>query len=286
MNNAPIRLGVAGLGRAFTLMLPAFVADPRVLLAAAADPRAAARAQFSSAFGAPVHDDVEALCADPGVDAIYIATPHQFHAAHAILAAQHGKHVLVEKPMAISVAECAAMIAAADRANVQLVVGHSHSFDAPVRRARALIDAGAIGRVHMINAQYYTDFLYRFRRPEELDTAAIVTTTANPGLSALHDRMPVIVAPEAFGVWLGESEAEGAADLNAAMALIRPAPDDLLEAYPVSAEVNRVANDNPKLLDLFTGNPEAEPVIVRKTVRAKAAKPEQANKTDGQGVLF
>lgn len=172
MNNAPIRLGVAGLGRAFTLMLPTFVADPRVILAAAADPRAAARAQFASAFGAPVHDDVEALCADPGVDAIYIATPHQFHAAHAILAAQHGKHVLVEKPMAISVAECAAMIAATEHAGVQLVVGHSHSFDAPVRRARALIDAGAIGRVRMINAQYYTDFLYRFRRPEELDTAA------------------------------------------------------------------------------------------------------------------
>jgi phthalate 4,5-cis-dihydrodiol dehydrogenase len=172
VNNAPIRLGVAGLGRAFTLMLPTFVADPRVILAAAADPRPAARAQFASAFGSPVHDDVEALCADPAVDAIYIATPHQFHAAHAILAAQHGKHVLVEKPMAISVAECAAMIAAADRAGVQLVVGHSHSFDAPVRRARALIDAGAIGRVRMINAQYYTDFLYRFRRPEELDTAA------------------------------------------------------------------------------------------------------------------
>lgn len=121
---------------------------------------------------------------------------------------------------------------------------------------------------------------------EELDTAAIVTTAANPGLSTLHDRMPVIVAPEAFGVWLGEGEGEGAADLNAAMALIRPAPDDLLEAYPVSTEVNRVANDNPKLLDLFTGNPEAEATIVRKTVRAKAARPEKANSTDGQGVLF
>ncbi len=121
---------------------------------------------------------------------------------------------------------------------------------------------------------------------EELDTAAIVTTTANPGLSALHDRMPVIVAPEAFDVWLGEGEAEGAADLNAAMALIRPAPDNLLEAYPVSTGVNHVANDYPKLLDLFTGNPEAEPAIVPKTVRAKAARPEKANSTDGQGVLF
>jgi putative SOS response-associated peptidase YedK len=121
---------------------------------------------------------------------------------------------------------------------------------------------------------------------EELDTAAIVTTTANPGLSALHGRMPVIIPPEAFGRWLGEDEVEGAADLNAAMALIRPAPDDLLEAYPVSTEVNRVANDNPKLLDLFTGSVEAEPMPLGKPPRAKAAKPEKVNKADGQGVLF
>jgi putative SOS response-associated peptidase YedK len=121
---------------------------------------------------------------------------------------------------------------------------------------------------------------------EELDTVTIVTTNANGALSSLHDRMPVIVPPEAFGRWLGEGGVEGAADLGAAMALIRPAPDDLLEAYPVSTEVNRVANDSPKLLDLFTGSPEAGPAPVRKTARAKAAKPEKADKSDGQGVLF
>lgn len=171
MSAAPIRLGVAGLGRAFTLMLPTFVADPRVVLAAATDARPAALDRVAAAFGARAHPDVEALCADTGVDVIYIATPHQFHAQHAVLAAEHGKHVLVEKPMAISLAECEAMITAADRAGVHLIVGHSHSFDAPVRRARELVDAGEIGTVRMINAQYYTDFLYRFRRPAELDTA-------------------------------------------------------------------------------------------------------------------
>jgi phthalate 4,5-cis-dihydrodiol dehydrogenase len=62
------------------------------------------------------------------------------------------------------------MIAAAHAAGVQLIVGHSHSFDAPVLRARALIDSGAYGRVRMIHALNYTDFLYRPRRPEELDT--------------------------------------------------------------------------------------------------------------------
>ena len=174
MSDAPVRklrLGVAGLGRAFTVMLPTLTQDPRVALVAAADPRPEARQRFAAEFTAPAYDTVEALCADPAVEAVYVATPHQYHARHAMLAAQHGKHLLVEKPLALSLDECAAIIAATDRAGVRLVAGHSHSFDAPVRRLRALIASGAFGRVRMINAFNYTDYLYRPRRPEELDTA-------------------------------------------------------------------------------------------------------------------
>ena len=63
------------------------------------------------------------------------------------------------------------MIDAARDAGVQLVVGHSHSFDAPILRAREIIASGSVGAVRMIQALNYTDFLYRPRRPEELDTA-------------------------------------------------------------------------------------------------------------------
>ena len=111
------------------------------------------------------------MCADPAVEVIYVATPHQHHARHAILAAQHGKHVLIEKPMAITLADCAAMIEGARAANVHLIVGHSHSFDAPILRTRDLIASGDFGAVRMIQALNYTDFLRRPRRPEELDTA-------------------------------------------------------------------------------------------------------------------
>ena len=166
-----LRIGVAGLGRAFTVMLPTFARDQRVALVAAADPRAEARTCFAADFSGTTHETVEALCADPKVEIVYVATPHQFHAQHAILAAQHGKHVLCEKPMALALDDCAAMIAAAQRAGVRLIVGHSHSFDAPIARTRALIDSGAFGVVHMIHALNYTDFIYRPRRPEELDTA-------------------------------------------------------------------------------------------------------------------
>jgi phthalate 4,5-cis-dihydrodiol dehydrogenase len=167
-----LRVGVAGLGRAFSVMLPTFRADPRVEIVAGADPRAEARLKFQSDFGAKTFDSVEALCADASVDVVYIATPHQFHAANAVAAARGGKHLLVEKPMALSIEECRAMIAAAREARVQLVVGHSHSFDAPILKARELIARGELGPVRMVSALNYTDFLYRPRRPEELDTAA------------------------------------------------------------------------------------------------------------------
>jgi phthalate 4,5-cis-dihydrodiol dehydrogenase len=100
-----LRLGAVGLGRAFTLMLPTFVTDPRIALVAAADPRAEARTRFEREFGGRSYASVEALCDDEDVDVVYIATPHQFHAEHATIAARRGKHALVEKPLALTLAE-------------------------------------------------------------------------------------------------------------------------------------------------------------------------------------
>jgi phthalate 4,5-cis-dihydrodiol dehydrogenase len=172
MTERTLRIGVAGLGRAFVLMRPALAHHPNVQLVAAADPREEARARFSAEFHGRSFESVEALCADRDVDAVYIATPHQFHAQNAITAAQHGKHVLVEKPMALNLDECHAMIEAARQAGVQLVVGHSHSFDAPIARTRELITGGIFGDLRMITAVQFTDFLYRPRRAEELASAA------------------------------------------------------------------------------------------------------------------
>jgi putative SOS response-associated peptidase YedK len=79
---------------------------------------------------------------------------------------------------------------------------------------------------------------------EELDTAAIVTTLANRTLSFIHGRMPAILSPEAFDLWLDCAKV----DAPTAAALLVPAPDDLLEAYQVSPAVNRVANDSEALI--------------------------------------
>ncbi|MES2977818.1 MAG: Gfo/Idh/MocA family oxidoreductase [Pseudomonadota bacterium] len=172
MKAPAVRLGVIGLGRAFTIMLPTFTADARVQLVGATDPIASARTRFEQDFCAPTYATAEALCASADVQAIYVASPHQFHAEHTCLAAVYGKHVLVEKPMAITLAECTRMIDAARAAGVHLLVGPSHSYDRPIQRTRELIDSGIYGRVRMITALDFTDFLYRPRRPEELDTQA------------------------------------------------------------------------------------------------------------------
>ncbi|MDI3470929.1 MAG: 1-carboxy-3-chloro-3,4-dihydroxycyclo hexa-1,5-diene dehydrogenase [Pseudolabrys sp.] len=172
MKNEVMTLGVIGLGRAFTLMLPTFVNHPKLQLVAASDPRQDAVNRFSTEFNAKGYSTAEQLCADPNVQAVYIASPHQFHVEHVKLAASHGKHILVEKPMALTVAACRDMIAAAQAAGVHLLVGHSHSYDLPYLRTREMILTGQFGRVRMINAVNFTDFLYRPRRPEELDTRA------------------------------------------------------------------------------------------------------------------
>jgi phthalate 4,5-cis-dihydrodiol dehydrogenase len=165
-----LRIGVAGLGRAFTLMVPTFTGDTRVELVAAATQRPEARKKFAEDFSARAYETVAELCDDPDVDVVYIATPHQLHVEHATLAAAKGKHLLVEKPMALTTAECRVMIEAANKAGVHLIIGHSHSFNAPILRARALIASGEFGGVRMIQALNFTDFLYRPRRPEELRT--------------------------------------------------------------------------------------------------------------------
>lgn len=170
-SQAPVRLGVVGLGRAFMLSLPTFREDPRISLVAACDPRADARAAFEQEFGGTSYEDVDALCRNPNVEAVYIATPHQLHAEHVAVCARHGKHVLVEKPIAVSIADGEQMVAVCRDAGVHLIVGPSHSFDQPVQQAHELIESGALGAVRMIHSLNYTDFMYRPRRPEELLTS-------------------------------------------------------------------------------------------------------------------
>lgn len=111
-------------------------------------------------FGAEADDSLEALLARPEIEAVVITSPHRAHLPQAIAAASAGKHVYIEKPMAISVAECDAIIAACHGAGVRLTVNFVTRFrDAPLAMKR-LVDEGQIGQIRMIQMQgAWTSFL-------------------------------------------------------------------------------------------------------------------------------
>lgn len=159
---APVlRVGVAGLGEAATEFLPDYARHDRVRLVACADRRPAAREQFEKDFAAKAYEDVRELCEAPDVDVIVVATNHEFHREPTVWAAEAGKHVIVEKPMALTLADCDAMIAACERHGVVLVGGHNHSYDAPIRKMREVVAQAELGPLRMVNSWNYNDFMVR-----------------------------------------------------------------------------------------------------------------------------
>ena len=170
-DSGPIGLGIVGLGMAGAAMVHAAADHPDFVLKAAADPHPAPRQAFAADHNARAYEDVRMLVRDPAVSVVYIATPHQYHAEHAVLAAAHGKHIILEKPMALTLAECDTILAAAERHKVHLIVGHTHAFDPPMRLMRDIIAGGELGKLGLIHSLNYTNYLYRPRRPEELDTS-------------------------------------------------------------------------------------------------------------------
>lgn len=101
------------------------------------------------------HTDYRQVIDDPSIDAVVIATPSAYHCEIAVAAAGAGKHILCEKPMAMTVGECDQMIAAVARARVKLQIGFMRRYDADFMAAKARVDAGEIGRVIMVQSHTY-----------------------------------------------------------------------------------------------------------------------------------
>ena len=164
-----LKIGIIGLGNAASMIVPALTERSGAVLAGAADIRPEARARLTEKHGVPAYASVEELVRRD-LDAVWIATPNQFHAKQAVAAANAGKHVICEKPMALTLAECDQMIDAAAANNVKLLLGHSKLMQAPVRKMREIIDGGALGAVIQIATWNYNDWLQRPRLAAEVDT--------------------------------------------------------------------------------------------------------------------
>ena len=150
MNPRTLNVGIVGLGLAGFGVAPAIAAMPNANLVAGADVNPRALQAFRERHGAKTYGAIEELCDSPDVDTVWIATPNTLHCPHVILAAERGKHVIVEKPMAVTLADAERMIEATDRAGVQFLCGGSRSSSSVVRRMREIVRSGELGGLRAI----------------------------------------------------------------------------------------------------------------------------------------
>ena len=167
-----LKIGVIGIGVGASEILPAMENMPELDLVAGADVNDRVLETFQKRYNAKVYNSIEKLCEDPDVEAVWISTPNKFHGPHTIIAAEHGKHVVVEKPMAISIEEAERMIAAVEKNKVKLLCGHTQSYGPHIRTMRKIIQSGELGKLCALNVWAYTDWMLR---PRTADARASTT---------------------------------------------------------------------------------------------------------------
>jgi phthalate 4,5-cis-dihydrodiol dehydrogenase len=168
-HSAPLGLGILGLGGAAVNMMPAFRRSPYFEVKAVADIDEDVLRRFKEDHEeALTYADIEGLSGDPAIDLIYIGTPNHIHSEHARIALEHGKHVLIEKPMAVTLEDADEMIATAAANGVLLGVNVKHSFEPRIRKIREMAHGGELGRLRMIHNWRFVDWLYRPRTEEEI----------------------------------------------------------------------------------------------------------------------
>jgi predicted dehydrogenase len=147
----PIRVAIVGCGRISDLHERGYQRQEDARIVAVCDTQGKRARQKARAWGVDrVYTDYQRLLADPEIDLVELLVPHHLHAEMTVAACKAGKHVSVQKPMALSVAEADQMIEAAGRAGVVLRVYENFVFYPPHVRAREMIEAGEIGEPQMI----------------------------------------------------------------------------------------------------------------------------------------
>jgi predicted dehydrogenase len=156
-----LRFGLIGCGRVAPRHAESYESLPDAALVAVADIRESRAARFAAQSGAALYTDYRRLLERPDVDVVSICTPSGLHAEMAIAALQAGKHVIVEKPMALSLADADAMIRVAGETGRKLCVVLQNRYNPPMQDLRRVVDSGRLGRLLLGNATV------RWYRPQE-----------------------------------------------------------------------------------------------------------------------
>ena len=142
-----IRFGILGCGAIAAHHAQAIAMVPGAVLAGAADARPESARTFCEKYGGQAFESMEAMLASPAVDAVCVLTPSGLHAQHAIQAADAGKHVLVEKPVALNLLDADRIIAAGERNHVCIGVVSQYRFADSILRLKGAVDQGLLGRI-------------------------------------------------------------------------------------------------------------------------------------------
>jgi phthalate 4,5-cis-dihydrodiol dehydrogenase len=145
-----------------------------VTVVACSDPDEEKRLRFAKAFGAMPEERLEAVLEYGSVEAVYLATPSNMHYEHILICLAAGKHVMVEKPLALTLTECDEIVRLCQtRPRQWVLVGYTHSFDPAVIALREMAGTQVLGKVRFIEATRYSNYARRPRRGEERAIANI-----------------------------------------------------------------------------------------------------------------
>jgi len=160
-----INAAIVGLGRWGRNLVEAVQGkSSRLRFTHAVVRRPDAASEFTSRHGLQVSTDYERVLAEAGVQAVVLATPHSLHARQIMAAAQAGKPVFCEKPLALSVADAEQAIAACRRANVPLGLGYNKRFWPSMREVKRMVESGALGDVLHIEGHFSNESTRKFYR--------------------------------------------------------------------------------------------------------------------------
>ncbi len=157
----PLRFAAVGLGSISDIFIRACAQSTKCKVTALVSGHADQKApKYQAQYNIPqtsvyTYERFDEIAHDPNIDAVYIGLPNSMHAEYTIRAAKAGKHVLCEKPMAISSAECRAMIDACRKANVKLMIAYRVHYDPIWLKVRDLARSGAIGEIQGFQGGFY-----------------------------------------------------------------------------------------------------------------------------------
>ena len=153
----PVRVAAVGVGGWGRVLADAAGRGTGLAIAACTSRSADSRAAFAKTYGCRALPSFEAVLADPEVEGVLITTPHSLHAEQVVAAAEAGKHVFVDKPFTLTLAEARRATEACRRARVVLAVGHQRRRQAASRALKRLLDDGTLGRAAQIEGNFSAD---------------------------------------------------------------------------------------------------------------------------------